>query len=46
MKKGKVQAKNAPQANETYHDPNDPNYDPRLDPDVGPYDPDNDYLPE
>lgn len=46
MKKGKTRATEAPHSDETYHNPDDPSYDPRLDPDVGPYDADNDYLPE
>jgi hypothetical protein len=33
-------------AQHEHQDPNDPNYNPRHDPDVGPYDPDNDFLPE
>jgi hypothetical protein len=35
-----------PKVEEKYHDPDDPSYDPRLDPDVGPYDEDNDFFPE
>lgn len=46
MKKSKTPVTDTPEPEQIYHDPNDPNYDPRVDPDVGPHDPDNDYLPE
>jgi len=45
MAKGKAPATSAPEVEREHRDPDDPSYDPRLDPDVGPYDPDNDYLP-
>jgi hypothetical protein len=46
MAASKVAAIKTPQVDDKYYDPNDPEYDPRVDPDVGPYDPDNDYFPE
>lgn len=44
MTKGKNPANSGPEVEHEheYHDPDNPSYDPRLDPDVGPYDPDND----
>ena len=42
----KIAVADKPKVEEKYHDPDDPSYDPRLDPDVGPYDEDNDFFPE